>query len=55
MFGLGVSLGWIEPFWGVIRDTQNKEIVGINKTNVTWKGSFGIKISISALSKAVKK
>lgn len=57
MFGLGIGLHWVEPFGGVIRDTQNNQVSGPNgnKNYVTWKGTFGIKISISALAKAVKK
>jgi hypothetical protein len=57
MFGLGIGLHWVEPFGGVIRDTQNNQVSGPNgnKNYVTWKGTFGIKISISALGKAVKK
>ncbi len=57
MLGAGIGLHWLEPFGGVIFDTQNnKTVIGtITKTNLTYQVVFGLKISISALAKALKK
>ena len=56
MFGGGVGFHWLEPFGGVIIDTQNKQIVGpnSNKTKVTYQTAIGLKMSISSLASALK-
>jgi len=55
MLGAGIGLHWLEPFGGVIFDTQNQVMSGGKNTNkLTLKGVFGLKISVSALGKALK-
>jgi hypothetical protein len=56
MFGVGIGLHWVEPFWGLIIDTQNKAVKGPTSNNfyVTYKGVVGVKMSISALATALK-
>jgi len=56
MFGVGIGLHWVEPFWGLIIDTENKKVIGkaSNNSHVTYKGVFGVKMSISALATALK-
>jgi hypothetical protein len=57
MLGVGIGFHWLEPFGGVIFDTQNKKTVTGTTTNtsLTYQAVFGLKISISALAKALKK
>jgi len=56
MLGGGIGMHWIEPFGGVIFDTQNKKVTGpnTNKTQVTYQAVFGLKMSISQLATALK-
>lgn len=54
MLGFGVGLHWVEPFGGLIFDTQNKQVSGSSSTHVTYKGVFGVKMSISSLATALK-
>jgi hypothetical protein len=57
MFGVGIGLHWVEPFGGVVFDTQNQQLTGqsVKKNGVTLQAVFGIKISVSAVAKALKK
>lgn len=56
MVGAGIGLRWLEPFGGVIFDTQSETLVGgTPKSHIQYQWVFGIKISISALASAVKK
>jgi len=56
MFGVGIGMHWLEPFGGVVFDTQNNEVKGTttNKTGITYKYVFGLKLSMSAVGKALK-
>lgn len=56
MFGVGIGLHWVEPFWGLVIDTQNEKVTGstTSGSSVTYKGVIGIKMSISALATALK-
>jgi hypothetical protein len=56
MLGGGIGFHWLEPFGGVIFDTQNKQVTGpnLNKTHVTYQAVFGLKMSMSALATALK-
>jgi hypothetical protein len=56
MLGAGIGLRWFEPFGGVIFDTENNEVKGptVHKTGLKIQPVFGLKISISALAKALK-
>jgi len=56
MLGFGVGMHWLEPFGGVVFDTQNNQVKGanVNKTGITYKYVFGLKISMSAVAKALK-
>ena len=57
MVGGGIGLRWIEIFGGVIFDTENSQVTGSagNSTQITYQSVYGVKISISALSTALKK
>ena len=57
MVGLGIGFHWLEPFGGVIFDTQNNKVTGpVNThTTLTIKTVFGLKVSMSALATALKK
>jgi hypothetical protein len=56
MVGVGIGLHWVEPFGGLIFDTQNNQVTGPASTSshVTYKGVFGVKMSISSLVTALK-
>lgn len=56
MLGAGVGLRWFEPFGGIIFDTENNEVKGpaTHKTELKIRPVFGLKISISAVAKALK-
>jgi hypothetical protein len=56
MVGLGIGLHWLEPYGGVVFDTQNNQVKGmnINKTGITYQYVFGVKMSMSAVAKALK-
>jgi hypothetical protein len=51
MAGIGIGLHWIEPFGGVIFDTQNNQ--GSSNTGTTFRYVFGIKLSITAVGKVL--
>lgn len=57
MLGVGLGLHWLEPFGGIIFDTQNNQVKGVNvnKTGITYQYVFGVKMSMSAVAKALKK
>lgn len=57
MVGGGVGVHWLEPFGGVVLDTENNKTTAgsTTKTKLTLQPVFGLKISISALAKALKK
>lgn len=56
MLGVGIGLHWLEPFGGVIFDTENNEVKGpsVHKTQLKIQPVFGLKISVSAVAKALK-
>jgi len=59
MLGGAVGLKWCEPYGGVVFDTENSQVKssstsGNNSTSLTIQPVFGLKISISAVAKAIK-
>jgi hypothetical protein len=58
MLGGAVGLKWLEPYGGVVFDTENAQVKGSTttsgSTNLTIQPVFGLKLSISAVAKAIK-
>jgi hypothetical protein len=56
MFGFGIGLRWLEPFGGIVFDTQSSVAKGtiVQQHQLTYHGVFGLKVSISAVAKALK-
>jgi hypothetical protein len=56
MIGGSIGAHWLEPFGGVVFDTQNNQVKSAtnNKTSITYQAVFGLKVSVSALGKALK-
>ena len=54
MLGLAFGLPWFEPYAGLVFDLQNGTTKG-SPQKLTLKGSFGFKVSVSAVAKALKK
>ena len=56
MLGVGIGMHWLEPFGGVVFDTQNNRVTSPNgsKTGITYRYVFGLKVSMSAVAKALK-
>jgi len=56
MVGAGIGMHWLEPFGGVVFDTQNNRVTGpsMTKTGITYRYVFGLKVSMSAVAKALK-
>jgi hypothetical protein len=55
MLGGAIGLKWIEPYGGVVFDTENQQVKGTTHSNsLTIQPVFGLKISISAAAKALK-
>ncbi len=57
MAGLGLGLRWIEPFWAVVFNVQDKLDATGQRTNrrTVTKGVWGIKVSIDAVAAALGK
>ncbi|WP_158823341.1 hypothetical protein [Granulicella sp. S156] len=57
MVGGGIGLHWLEPFGGVVFDTQNGQTTTTSGTSnkLTLQAVFGLKVSMTALGKALKK
>jgi hypothetical protein len=58
MLGIGLGMHWLEPFGGVIFDTQNNQVKNGNtstKTGITYQFVFGLKVSMTAVGKALAK
>jgi len=57
MLGGAIGLKWLEPYGGVVFDTENAQVKGSTTSNrgtsLTLQPVFGLKISISAVAKAV--
>jgi hypothetical protein len=55
MLGGAIGLKWIEPYGGVVFDTENQQVKGTTHSNsLTIQPVFGLKISITAAAKALK-
>jgi hypothetical protein len=54
MLGLAFGLPWFEPYAGLVFDLQNGTTPDTSQ-RLTLKGTFGFKVSVSAIAKAVKK
>jgi hypothetical protein len=56
MLGGAIGIKYCEPYGGVVFDTENKQVKGATpSTSLTIQPVFGLKISISAVAKALKK
>ena len=53
MIGVGLGFGWLEAYAGEIYDTENRGPGG-HKSH-TWERSFGIKLSVTAVARLLKK
>lgn len=57
MLGGAIGLKWFEPYGGVVFDTENAQVKGSTaikgSTSLTIRPVFGLKLSISAVAKAI--
>jgi hypothetical protein len=55
MLGLAIGLKYVEPYGGVVFDTENKQGKGTpSSTSLTIQPVFGLKLSISTVAKDLK-
>jgi hypothetical protein len=56
MLGVGVGMHWLEPFGGVVFDTQNNQVKNgsiSTRTGISYRYVFGLKLSMTAVGKAL--